>query len=69
MAYKKVYSGSFLEVQRVKQLLQSKLINPVVKDNSSSALLAGFGAIHPDYLEVFVRDDQVDLVLKLLAKV
>jgi len=60
MAYVKMFSGSLVEVQYVKQLLQDKGIEPVVKDRSSSALSAGFGALTPDFYELFVHSDEVD---------
>lgn len=58
MAYIKIYSGSSVEVQHVKQLLQEQEIEPIIKDQANSASLAGFGAVMPNFQEVYVHKDQ-----------
>lgn len=39
-----LYSGSIVDVQRVKALLEENNIYPIIKDENESARLAGFGA-------------------------
>lgn len=68
MGYVKVFSGSFVEVQRIKQLLQEEGIEPIVKDNSNSALMAGFGAVMPNFQELFVRSDEELSVSSFISK-
>lgn len=41
--YSKVYSGSFIVVQLITQNLEKEGITPIVKDETESARLAGFG--------------------------
>ncbi|MGY5351635.1 putative signal transducing protein [Wenyingzhuangia sp. IMCC45533] len=66
MGYTKVFSGSLVEVQHVKQVLQERGIEPIVKDHSNSAMMAGFGAVLPNYQELFVRDDETEAVLNFI---
>ena len=67
MSYIKVFSGSLVEVQHVKQLLQSNNIEPIVKDQTTSATMAGFGSVMPDFQELFVHTDQVAKVKEILS--
>ena len=39
-----LYSGSVVDVQRIKVILEENDIYPIVKDEIESARLAGFGA-------------------------
>lgn len=68
MSYVKIYSGSFIDVEHAKQLLQEKGIEPVVKDNSNSALSAGFGAVMPNFQELYVHSDELEKAKKILEK-
>jgi hypothetical protein len=38
-----LFSGSIIEVQRIKSLLEEHKIFPIIKDETESARLAGFG--------------------------
>ena len=66
MGYSKVFSGDVIRVQYIKHLLQEQGIEPVVKDTSTSALLAGFGDLSSDYQELFVHDDEKEKVLNII---
>ncbi|NIJ44398.1 hypothetical protein FHR24_000837 [Wenyingzhuangia heitensis] len=66
MSYVKVFSGSLVEVEHIKQLLQEKGIEPVIKDNNHSASMAGFGAVMPNFQELFVHSDEQAVVLGFL---
>ena len=43
MAYIKLYQGSFIVVQMMRRHLENQDIKPIIKDESESARLAGFG--------------------------
>ena len=43
-AFTLLFSGSVVEVQRLKSLLEEHDIFPIIKDENESARLAGFGA-------------------------
>lgn len=66
MAYVKIFSGSLVDTQHKMQLIQAAGIEPVLKDSSNVAMLSGFGAIAPDYQELFVHEDEVDKTLEIL---
>ena len=55
--YIKIFAGSSIAVLAIKQALLEENIIPVVKDQSESGRLAGFGAA-PGYQEVFVHPDE-----------
>lgn len=60
MSYIKVYSGSVVDTQHIMQLLQNNGIQPVLRDNSSTAMLSGFGAVMPNFQELYVHEDEFD---------
>ena len=55
--YIKIFSGSAIDVLSIKHALLEKNIIPVIRDQSESGRLAGFGAA-PGYQEVFVHSDE-----------
>ncbi len=60
-----LYSGSIVDVQRVKALLEEKNIYPIIKDENESARLAGFGA--PSMMQqLLVLDSEVEKAKSLL---
>lgn len=67
MSYIKVFSGSMVAVQHVKQLLQEKNIEPIVKDQTNSASMAGFGSVMPDFQELFVHSDEESKAKEVLS--
>lgn len=68
MGYSKVFSGSLVDVQRVRHILQEEGIEAIVKDSSNSAMMAGFGAVTPNFQELFVRDDEMQSVENIINK-
>ncbi|MGB0982079.1 MAG: putative signal transducing protein [Winogradskyella sp.] len=58
--YTKVYSGNFIITQMIKNKLETQGINPLIKDESESGRLAGFGASIQDYREIFVHNDELE---------
>ncbi|MEY8848661.1 DUF2007 domain-containing protein [Psychroserpens sp. XS_ASV72] len=57
--YIKVFSGSFIMVQLVKQRLEDAGINAIIKDESESGRLAGFGASIQGFQELYVSDEEL----------
>ena len=53
--YSKVYSGSFIVVQLITQNLEKEDIKAIVKDETESARLAGFGTPAYGFQEVYVH--------------
>jgi len=59
--YIKVFTGDFIIVQRIVSDLKKENINAVVKDETESARLAGFGGgIIPGFQQVYVHKDELD---------
>ena len=58
--YLHLFSGSSIEVLALSTALAEKNITPVVKDESESARLAGFGQTAPMLQRVFVHVDEYD---------
>lgn len=59
--YIKIYTGSFIMVNRLVFELKKVNIIPVVKDQTESARLAGFGGGNfPGFQEVYVNKDELD---------
>jgi hypothetical protein len=66
--YVKVFAGSFIEVQRIFQMLEAKNICAIIKDETESARLAGFGAAIHDLQEIHVHKDELERVTPILEK-
>jgi hypothetical protein len=66
--YKKIYSGSNIDVQLIVSKLHAIGIEGVVKDEAESGRLAGFAAPVAGEQDLFVHNDEVDKATALLAK-
>ncbi|MDA7706362.1 DUF2007 domain-containing protein [Flavobacteriaceae bacterium] len=53
--YSKLYAGSFIVVQLITQNLEKQGITPIVKDETESARLAGFGTPTYGFQELYVN--------------
>ena len=53
--YSKLYAGSFIAVQLITQNLEKEGITPIVKDETESARLAGFGTSTYGFQELYVH--------------
>ena len=53
--YLHFFTGSIVEVLALKQALSEKKIFPIIKDESESARLAGFGISNPTVQQVFLH--------------
>ena len=61
-----IYTGSSVVVIALKNALQAENIIPVIKDESESARMAGFG-ITNDQQQVFVHQDELQKAEKVLS--
>ena len=67
--YIKIFSGSFIVVQLVKDRLESAGINPIIKDESESGRLAGFGSSIQGFQELYVSNEELDHAIPIVAAV
>ncbi len=68
--YIKVFTGNFIIVQRIITELEKVDIIAVVKDQTESARLAGFGGgITPGFQEVFVNKDELDKAVEIIERI
>ncbi len=58
--YSRIFSGSFIIVQLAKDRLESAGISPVIKDESESGRLAGFGASIQGFQELYVSQEELN---------
>jgi hypothetical protein len=66
--YIKVFTGNFIEVQRVYNELVKLNICAIIKDESESGRLAGFGSSIQGFQEVHVHKDEYDKTVILMEK-
>lgn len=64
--YIKIYSGNFIIVQFLVERLKDVGISPVIKDESESGRLAGFGSSIQGFQELYIRPDQMDNALPVV---
>lgn len=67
--YIKVFSGSVIEVEHVKQSLEAEGINPIVKPFTGSSAISAYQAT--DYQElrvVFVHESEVDKANTIISE-
>lgn len=67
--YVKVFSGSSIIVTLINERLEEIGINPVIKDESESARMAGFGASIQNYQEVYVYKDELSKALPIVETI
>lgn len=64
--YIKIFTGNFIIVQRINDALTNVGINAVVKDESESGRLAGFGASIQGEQEIYIHKDEYDKASDIL---
>lgn len=64
--YIKVFTGNFIEVQRVFNELQNLDICAIIKDESESGRLAGFGASIQGFQEIHVHKEELERVTPII---
>ncbi|WP_166961170.1 putative signal transducing protein [Yeosuana marina] len=67
--YIKVFTGNFINVQRISDKLKSIGINAVIKDETESARLAGFGSSIPGLQELYVNKDELDRAVLVVEEI
>lgn len=67
--YTKIFSGNFVIVQMLLERLKDAGIRAVIKDESESGRLAGFGASIQGFQEVFVSKEELGRAVPIVAKV
>ncbi len=67
--YKKIYTGSFIVAQLIVDKLQALGITAIVKDETESARLAGFGSSVPGYQDIYVNTDELENALPVVESV
>lgn len=67
--YIKVFSGNFIIAQLVLDRLQSAGINAILKDESESGRLAGFGSAIQGFQELYVSKDELDFAVPIVEEV
>lgn len=64
--YTKIYTGSFIIVQFMVTKLGKIGITPVIKDETESGRLAGFGPAIPGQQELFVHNDELEKAVPIV---
>lgn len=67
--YIKIFTGNFIVVQLITDKLDAIGINAVVKDETESGRLAGFGASIPGEQELYVNKDELDTAVEIVESV
>lgn len=67
--YIKIYTGSFVITKLIISRLEEIGISPVIKDETESGRLAGFGAAIPGSQELYVHEDELDKAVPLVEEV
>ena len=62
----KIFTGNSITALSIMNALEDKNIIAVVKDDSESARLAGFGMVAPGLQEVFVHQDELDEAIRII---
>ena len=64
--YTKIYTGNFILVQLMVTKLEDIGISAIVKDESESGRLAGFGASIQGQQELYVHNDELDKAVPVI---
>lgn len=67
--YTKLFAGNFIFVQRLKTELENIGITPIIKDESESGRLAGFGSPIPGHQQVYVSNEEFSKAEEILNNV
>ena len=67
--YIKVFGGNSIAAQRVELALKENNIEPILKDETESARLAGFGTPLPELVEIFVNKDEEVRALTIITEI
>lgn len=67
--YIKIYTGGTIIVQIIKQRLEAEGINPIIKDETESGRLAGFGTTLIGQPEVYVHESETAVAVRIVETV
>jgi hypothetical protein len=67
--YIKIFTGNFILVQRISEELNAVGINPVIKDETESGRLAGFGASIQGLQEIYVHEEEVSQAAEIVQSI
>ncbi len=62
----KIFTGNAIDVLALRNALEEKNIIAIIKDDSESARLAGFGMVAPGLQELFVHEDELDQAIRIV---
>ncbi|MCF6332252.1 MAG: DUF2007 domain-containing protein [Draconibacterium sp.] len=61
-----VYTGTDVNISRIKYELEIKGINSIVKDGFNAGLAAGFGGGIPSAIDLFVTEADLDKAMEII---
>lgn len=67
--YIKVYTGNFIMVQRLVIELKAHSVNVIIKDETESGRLAGFGAAIQGQQDLYVTKDTEKQALQIIEEI
>ena len=67
--YIKIFTGNFIVVQRIVSALEEIDIVAVIKDESESGRLAGFGAAIQGEQEIYINKEELDKARQIVENV
>ncbi|MDG3582137.1 MULTISPECIES: putative signal transducing protein [Galbibacter] len=67
--YIRIYTGSSIQAGLLEERLKAATINPVIKNETESGRLAGFGPSVVDQVQVFVHKDEHAKAMQIFQEV
>lgn len=67
--YIKIFTGNFIVVQRISEELNAIGINPIIKDETESGRLAGFGASIQGLQEMYVHEEELLQAISIVESI
>lgn len=67
MAYHKIYGGSFIIVELIRKNLDDQGITAIIKDETESGRLAGFGPTTYGHQDVFVHETEKEKAQQIIT--
>jgi len=67
--YIKIFTGNFIIAQLIIDKLKTVGINAVIKDESESGRLGGFGTYNQGTQEIYVNKDELDVAVPIVETV
>jgi hypothetical protein len=67
--YVKIFTGNFILIQRISAELNASGIIPIIKDETESGRLAGFGASIQGLQEIYVHEDELSRAVEIVESI